>query len=223
MIKESTLKFLDRLKNNNNKSWFDENRGEYEIAKADFFEFTKKLIKGLEKIDNNIALTNMDPKKCISRINRDFRFSKNKSPYKTSLSALIKLGGKNSNKAGYYFLLENGNQSFTGGGVFMPEPANLQLIRQEIDYGFEEWKTIVEGKSFKKMYPKGVQSYETLVRTPKGYEENNPAVDYLKMKGFYTLQKYSDEVLQSNDCIKKILQDFATAKPMIDFLNKALV
>lgn len=222
MIEASTLKFLKKLKNNNNKPWFDENRGEYEKAKANFLEFTKELIKGLEKIDQNIALANMDPKKCISRINRDVRFSKNKDPYKTNFFALIKLGGKNSNKAGYYFQLESGNQSFTGGGAYMPMPPDLQLIRQEIDYGFEEWKTIVEGKSFKKMYPEGVQSPETLVRTPKGYDENNPAIDYLKMKGFYTLNKYSDEDLQSKDCIKKILQDFATAKPMIDFLNKAL-
>ena len=222
MIEASTLKFLKKLKNNNNKPWFDENRSEYEKAKANFLEFTKELIKGLEKIDQNIALANMDPKKCISRINRDVRFSKNKDPYKTNFFALIKLGGKNSNKAGYYFQLESGNQSFTGGGAYMPMPPDLQLIRQEIDYGFEEWKTIVEGKSFKKMYPEGVQSHETLVRTPKGYDENNPAIDYLKMKGFYTLNKYSDEDLQSKDCIKKILQDFATAKPMIDFLNKAL-
>lgn len=84
MIQASTLKFLKDLKKNNNKEWFDDNRKTYDNAKNDFLEFTKKLIVGVSKFDGNILKANLDPKKCITRLNRDVRFSNDKSPYKTN-------------------------------------------------------------------------------------------------------------------------------------------
>lgn len=222
MIEAKTFAFLKQLKLNNNKPWFDENRPAYELAKQNFIQFTKEVLDGLAKFDGNIALANLDPKKCISRINRDVRFSKNKDPYKTNFFALINQGGKKANTAGYYLQLEPGNESFAGGGVYMPMPPDLQKFRQEIDYGFEEWTSIVESKKFKKTFPAGVQSPETLLRVPKGYEEGNPAMEYLKMKGYYTFNSYTDKDLQSPDCIKKILNDYETTLPMINFLNRAL-
>ena len=222
MINKSTLTFLEELKLNNNKPWFDEHRQDYEKAKANFIEFTNAVIKGIEKLDDNIAKANLDAKKCISRINRDVRFSKNKEPYKTNFFALINQGGKKANTAAYYLELEPENNSFVGGGVYMPMPPDLQKFRQEIDYGFEEWKGIVESKSFKKIFPDGVQSPETLVRTPKGYDEENPAIGYLKMKGYYTFTKITDADLISKEGIIKILNSCKITKPMIDFLNRAL-
>ena len=222
MINKSTLIFLKQLKANNNKPWFDEHRKEYELAKGNFIDFVNAVIKGIEKFDTNIALANLDAKKCISRINRDVRFSKNKDPYKTNFFALINQGGKKANTAAYYLELEPENNSFVGGGVYMPMPVDLQKFRQEIDYGFDEWKGIVESKSFKKIFPDGVQSPETLIRTPKGYDEENPAIGYLKMKGFYTFTKITDTDLQSKEVISKVLNCYETTKPMIDFLNRAL-
>jgi uncharacterized protein (TIGR02453 family) len=221
MIQAATLKFLKDLKKNNTKEWFDDNRKSYENAKDDFLEFTQQIISGVEKFDDNILKANLDTKKCISRLNRDVRFSKDKSPYKTNFFAMINQGGKKSNLACYYLQLQPGN-SFNGGGVYMPMPPDLQKFRQEIDYNFKEWKTVIENKTFKKVYEKGIQSPETLSRPPKGYEETNPAIEYLKMKGFFTMNQLTDEVLQSKACIKTVLQNFQTAKPVIDFLNRAL-
>jgi len=84
MIEAKTFAFLKQLKLNNNKPWFDENRPAYELAKENFIQFTKAILDGLAAFDSNIALANLEPKKCISRINRDVRFSKNKEPYKTN-------------------------------------------------------------------------------------------------------------------------------------------
>jgi uncharacterized protein (TIGR02453 family) len=221
MIQAATLKFLKDLKKNNVKEWFDDNRKAYENAKDDFIEFTQQLINGVSKFDNAILQAQLDPKKCITRLNRDVRFSKDKSPYKTNFFAMINQGGKKSNLACYYLQLQPGN-SFTGGGVYMPMPPELQKFRQEIDYNFKEWINIVESKSFKKVFTKGIQSPETLSRPPKGFEETNPAIEYLKMKGFFTTNQLTDEILQSKTCIKTILQNFETAKPAIDFLNRAL-
>lgn len=222
MIQASTLAFLRKLKSNNNKPWFDANRALYDAAKADFIQFTALLLEGISKFDKEIAMAGLDAKKCISRINRDIRFSKNKDPYKSNFFALINKGGKKSVSAGYYFQLEPGNNSFVGGGVYMPMPPELHAFRQEIDYNFNEWQSIVEGKTFKKHFPGGVQAPEILSRPPKGYDLSNPAIEYLKMKGFYTFNPCSDKDLQSPTCIKKILDDYKTTLPMIEFLNRAI-
>ena len=222
MLDRSTFTFLKKLKDNNNKQWFDLNRPAYELARQNFIDFTNEIIKGIEKFDSSIAEASLDARTCISRINRDIRFSKNKTPYKTNFFALISAGGKKSLMAAYYLQIEPGNNSFVGGGVYMPLPPDLYKFRQEIDYGFDEWKAIVQSKKFKQLFPAGVQSPEMLKRIPKGYEESNPAIDYLKMKGYYTFSGYSDSDLQSNAGLIRILNDYKATKPLIDFLNRAL-
>jgi len=218
MLQSSTLKFLKELKKNNNKPWFDENRKQYESAKADFYLAVDKIIEGVAKFDEPIGA--LKAKDCAFRINRDVRFSKDKSPYKTNMGASITQGGKKINGAGYYFHCEPG-QSFAAGGFYMPEAPQLAKIRQEIDYSFDEWKNIVENKTFKKYFIKGVEGIETLSRPPKGYDENNPAIKFLKMKGFIISRSFTDTEMQDKNSIKEITKTFEAMKPIIDFLNKA--
>jgi uncharacterized protein (TIGR02453 family) len=219
MLQSSTLKFLKELKKNNNKPWFDENRKQYELAKADFYLVVDKLIEGIAKFDEPIGA--LKAKDCAFRINRDVRFSKDKSPYKTNMGASITQGGKKINGAGYYFHCEPG-QSFAAGGFYMPEAPQLAKIRQEIDYSFDEWKNIVENKTFKKYFTEGVEGIETLSRPPKGYDENNPAIKFLKMKGFIISRSFTDTEIQDKNSIKEITKTFEAMKPIIDFLNKAV-
>lgn len=95
-------------------------------------------------------------------------------------------------------------------------------FRQEIDYNFKEWEAIVEGDAFIKIFPKGIESYDRLKRHPKGFEETNPAIEYLKMKGFYATNPLTDKALQSPKSIELVLEHFRTIKPLIDFMNRAL-
>jgi uncharacterized protein (TIGR02453 family) len=219
MLQLSTFKFLKDLKKNNNKPWFDENRKQYELAKADFYLTVDKIIEGIAKFDEPIGA--LKAKDCAFRINRDVRFSKDKSPYKTNMGASITQGGKKINGAGYYFHCEPG-QSFAAGGFYMPETPQLAKIRQEIDYNFDEWKKIVENKTFKKYFTNGIEGIETLSRPPKGYDENNPAIEYLKMKGFIISRPFTDAELQDKNTLKEITRTFEAMKPIIDFLNKAV-
>jgi uncharacterized protein (TIGR02453 family) len=136
MLQSSTLQFLQSLQKNNNKPWFDENRKKYESAKENFAEFVEALINGIAAFDPTIQ--NLTAKNCMFRINRDVRFSKDKSPYKTNMGASISKGGKKINLAGYYFHCEPG-KSFAAGGFYMPMAPELAKIRQEIDYNFKEW------------------------------------------------------------------------------------
>ncbi|HLO80078.1 MAG TPA: DUF2461 domain-containing protein, partial [Chitinophagaceae bacterium] len=125
------LSFLKKLKKNNNKPWFDANRHLYVEAKVEFEDFVSSLITSYGKHDPAIA--HLLPKDCIFRINRDVRFSKDKSPYKNNFGASITSGGKKSPFAGYYVHIEPG-AGFVGGGLWQPMPDMLAKVRQEIDY-----------------------------------------------------------------------------------------
>lgn len=221
MLGPATIKFLKDLKKNNNKPWFDANRKQYETAKADFANFIQIVINQHGKKDASIK--SIVAKDCMFRINRDVRFAKDKSPYKSNFGASINKGGrKGENSAGYYFHLEPGG-SFTGGGIWMPMPEELKKVRQEIDYNFATFKKIIAAKNFKTIYGDLSKNAEyTLSRVPKGYEADNPAAEYLKMKSFVAMIKISDASLTSKDLVKQTVAAFEALQPMIDFLNAAM-
>lgn len=221
MLQPATLQFLKDLHKNNNKPWFDDNRTRYETAKNDFLSFTEELIGSFGKKDASIA--SLTARECIFRINRDIRFSKDKTPYKRNLAVSINKGGKKSMLAGYYFHLEPGNNSFIGGGVWQPMPPDLQKVRQEIDYNLDRFKKILNAKSFKTIY--GALSTEegvALSRVPKGYEADNPAAEYLKLKSFITMTNITDKQLTDKGLLKQTVQAFEALHPLINFLNEAL-
>ncbi len=218
MLQSYTLKFLKDLKKNNSKPWFDAHRKQYEMAREDFLLTIEKVIAGIAMFDPQIA--HLKPKQCIFRINRDVRFSKDKSPYKHNISGYFNRNGKKSNDAGYYLHIEPG-KSFAAGGLWMPEPQALIKIRQEIDYSFDGWKKITGNAAFKKAFTEGVKG-DALVRPPKGYEESNPAIEYLKLKSFIVTKAFTDAEVQSKIFIKDVAATFKTMKPLLDFLNTAM-
>jgi len=221
MIKKQTLKFLKDLKLNNSKEWLEENRKKYDFVKNDVLALTEQLIKVVVDFDKTISNAYLDPKKCITRLNRDLRFAKDKTPYKTDYYIVLNKYGKNSPSAFYFLHIEPDN-CFVGGGVYNPQPDQLKKIRQEIDYAFDEWTTIINDKIFKKTFPSGINNSGVVSRTPKEFDEENKASEFLKMKGFYTMEKLTDKEIISEDKLKKIISYFKTTKPLVDFLNKAI-
>jgi len=221
MLRSSTIKFLKDLKKNNNKPWFDKNRKVYETAKADFARFIQSVIDQHSKKDASIK--NLLAKDCMFRINRDVRFSKDKSPYKTNFGASINKGGKKAwNFAGYYFQVQPG-RNFAGGGIWMPEPNELKKVRQEIDYNFTDFKKMIGSKKFKSIYGDLDRSAEFLLsRVPKGYEPGNPAADYLKLKSFVAISFFNDADLTSKDLVKKTVAAFEALQPLIEFINESV-
>ena len=220
MLQQSSIVFLKNLKKNNSKDWFDANRSKYESAKQDVEEFAAAIIKSLSKIDEGIA--HLQPKDCMFRINRDVRFSKDKSPYKTNMGVYFSKGGKKGNQAGYYFHVEPG-ASFVAGGLWMPMPEDLKKVRQEIDYNWDEFKKIVQEKKFRTAFGNLERNPEfELSRPPKGYDDDNPAIEYLKLKSLIASSKISDKELTSRNLIKSAVSRFVTMKPLIDFLNRSV-
>src|SRR5690349_4720714 len=221
MIQQSALKFLKDLTKNNNKPWFEAHRAQYEAARADFGGFIQKVIDTYGKKDASIK--HLTAKECMFRINRDVRFSKDKSPYKNNFGASINKGGKQATATGgYYFHLQPG-QAFCGGGIWMPEPEFLRKIRQEVDYNFKEFKSIIGSRKFKSVY--GDVSHDAeykLTRVPKGYEADNPAAEYLKLKSFVAMIEFKDSDLTSKGLLKKTVTAFETLKPLLNFMDRAM-
>lgn len=220
MLEPQTLRFLTQLKKNNNKPWFDAHRAAYEAARIDFSNFIQLLIDALQKSDTTI--TGLTSRDCLFRINRDIRFSKDKTPYKVAFGASIKRGGRKSPYAGYYFHLEPG-QSFVGGGLWMPEAPALKNMRQEIDYNWSEFEAIVNARPFKKLYGDVYKGGEVSLSTmPKGYEKDNPAATYLRLKSFIAETKMEDEVLTKASLHKKSLAAFEALQPLLQFINRTI-
>jgi len=220
MLQPSTIKFLKDLKKNNTKEWFDKNRKVYEAAKADFLSLVENILKGLSKKDESIA--HLNAKECVFRINRDVRFSKDKSPYKSNMGMSISPKGKKGISAGYYFHLEPG-ACFMGGGLYQPMPDDVKKVRQEIDYCFDEFSKIIANKKFKATYGNlNMDADMKLSRPPKGYEESNAAIEYLKLKSFIAMTSLSDVELTDKNLTKKIIAAFEALQPLIAFLNRSI-
>jgi uncharacterized protein (TIGR02453 family) len=220
MLEPQTLKFLKALKKNNNKPWFDAHRSQYEAARIDFANFIQLVIDDLQRSDTTI--TGLTSRDCLFRINRDIRFSHDKTPYKSNFGASIKRGGRKSAFAGYYFHCEPG-QSFIGGGLWMPESANLKKLRQEIDYNYDELKEILNEKKFKKIYGNVFRNGDlSLTTMPKGYEKDNPAADYLKLKSMIAETTVRDEELIKSSLHKKTIESFLALQPLLNFINRSI-
>ncbi len=220
MLQSATLQFLQELKKNNYKEWFETNRNQYNTAKNDFANLVQSIIERYGKKDAEIA--SLKAKDCVFRINRDVRFSKDKSPYKTNMGASINRGGKKSIFAGYYFHCEPGD-SFIGGGLWMPMPPDLKKLRQEIDYCFDEFKKIISNKKFVYTYKDLERGADvSLSRQPKNYEQDNPAIDYIKLKSLVATAPVTDAELTDKNLLVKITDAFETLQPLIKFMNRAL-
>jgi len=210
--------FLTSLKANNNKPWFDENRSEYQAIRNEWLDFVAQVLSNLQAV--HPSLEQLAPNKCIFRINKDIRFSKDKSPYKTNFGMQINFKNKKDLFCGYYLHIEPQN-SFLAGGVYMPPNQILAAIRQEIDYNADAFLNIIENKALKTVF--GNVQGEKLIKAPKGYEPNNPMLDYLKHKSFIFQKPIPINLLKdSNQFQTQLIKDLRVLDPFIQFLLPAM-
>lgn len=219
MLQKSSADFLRALDQNNNKAWFDAHRAEYESAKKDFEQFIEVVLRGAETLIPELA--GRKAKDAVFRIYKDVRFSKDKTPYKNNMGAGFgKYEKKKMNAAGFYVHFQPGAH-FVAGGLWMPDAGALKAIRQEIDYNWDEFQSIIGKASFKKMFGDLDKSLQ-LKTCPKGYESDNPAIEYLKLKSFTVGRPLADKVLHEKNAVGVILDSIQEMKPFVDFLNRAV-
>jgi uncharacterized protein (TIGR02453 family) len=215
-IKKSTFDFLRDLKDNNNREWFIKNRSSYIEAKDNFESLIQEVINKI--IDFEPIMKGLEVKSCVYRINRDIRFSNDKSPYKAHLGAFIVRGGKkNGDKfAGYYVHIEPGN-CIIAGGAYMPPPPWLSVIREKIDDEPEKLLKIINSKDFIKYF--GKIDGEKLKKAPKGYPSDHPNVELLKLKSYLVVNEITDEFVQSEKYFDHTINIIKAMKPFNDYLN----
>ena len=209
--------FLKGLATNNNKPWMDDHKADYQLAKRNFIDLVQLSINSTAKFDSEVA--DEEAKKCVFRLNRDVRFSKNKDPYKTNFGGSITKEGRKSGNPGYYLHIMPGN-NFAGGGLYRPVPENLKKIRQELDYNAPEMEKIIHSASFKKFFN---DPYDDRVKTaPKGYPKDHPHIDLLRYKSFIYMRSFTDNEAQSPEFPKMVIDTYKAIKPYIDFLRRGL-
>ena len=217
---KKAIDFLTRLRENNNKVWFDEHKDEYKEAIGEFNAFAEELISEISRFDPTIG--GLTLKDCTYRIYRDLRFSPNKDPYKTHFGAYIVRGGKKSGYAGYYFHIEPQGGNMTDGhflvsGLHMPEAEYLRSVREDIvDHTDVLLAAIKKAKGFE------IDRSASLKRLPLGYTPDEKYDDLLKLKDICLCKYVDDKFLLQKDLAKAVADEFRMTKDFLDFLNRAI-
>jgi uncharacterized protein (TIGR02453 family) len=211
------LAFLEGIKKNNSKVWMEAHKLDYLNAKQQFEAIITQLIEGISDFDQHIIGT--EPKKCIFRLNRDIRFSKDKRPYKENMGGFINREGRKGMDGGYYFHIEPG-KSMLAGGIYMPPPDILKKIRQEIDYNPEALNNYLASADFKKYF--GEFEGDRLKKAPKGYSPDHPNIELLKLKYYIAVHRVNDKDVLRSDFLDYVLKVFEAMKPLNDFIRTSL-
>lgn len=218
---KKVIEFLKQVRRNNDRDWFQANRGLYDQARAEFDEFVEGLIEGIAGFDPSVR--GLTVKDCTYRIYRDTRFSNNKDPYKTHMGAYVCPGGKKSGYAGYYFHVEPvcddgmiGCNMMTS-GIYMPSPDVLRSVRHDIvDNGAEFDRAVRRAKGFV------IDEENKLKRLPTGFAPGSPYDEYLKLKDIYLVKSLSNDYLLQPDLVKRVVHDYSLTYDFMKIVNRAV-
>jgi len=220
MLTKESLQFLDDLKRNNNREWFQENKKRYEVFKKDYHQLVSDFLDVMKPLDPSLEF--LEVKNCTFRINRDIRFSKDKSPYKSHLGVWMSAGAKGANRSGYYVHIEKG-ASFIAGGFYSPDSDDLKKVRKEIAFFYDDLQEILNNKDFKKEFGSlDINENNSLKSMPRGYEKDHPAIEFLKLKSFTATQVYDISEVTQKDFVSKMSKKLIALKPLNEFINRAL-
>ncbi len=218
-LSKDTFRFLKDLKANNNRDWFKENKSRYDEIRNSFVLFTQEMITRISGFDPSVE--GLDPKKCIMRIHRDIRFSKDKTPYNLHISGHIVGGGRKNEQgqAGYYVRLESG-KTILAGGAYLPPSAWMTEIRKEIVENADELRAIISSASFKKYF--GEMEGEQLKTAPRGYPKDHPEIGLLRYKSLLAVHNVTDKQALASDFSDHATDVFQALYPFDAFLNRSV-
>lgn len=218
MLSKESLQFIDDLTANNNRDWFLDHKNRYEKFKADYQNLVADFLAAIKPLDHSLEL--LEVKNCTFRINRDIRFSKDKTPYKNHLGIWMSSGSKGTNRAGYYIHIGK-TESFLAAGCYSPEADDLKKIRKEIAFFYEDLDEITHEESFKKIYG-SLDTTNSLKNAPKDYEKDHVAIEFLKLKSIVATHKFNYKEATKPTFVKDSVAKLIVLKPLNDFINRAL-
>ncbi|MEI8204418.1 MAG: DUF2461 domain-containing protein [Bacteroidota bacterium] len=215
---KSVLPFLKELTENNNREWFNEHKKQYVQVQSEFEQLLSQVIIGVQTFDKGIGI--LQPKDCVFRIYRDVRFSHDKQPYKTNIGGFIARNGRKSIYSGYYIHIDP-EGCFLGGGIYLPEPDILQLIRNEIYFNSDEMLSILNEPKFVKYFGE-ISDENKLKKPPKGFDPDFKHIDLLKFRNYTVINSFDADRITSDGFIKEVLDKFNAMYPLSQFLNRAI-
>lgn len=203
--------FFSDLQQNNNRDWFTAHKPTFKTLETQVKAFGEQLKDQLNQHDS------IDRFK-LFRIYRDVRFSKDKTPYKTHFG-LTWHRTKPLYRGGYYLHLSPKN-NFLACGFWDPNPADLKRIRQEIDMDGEEYRSILNNKTFKSVW--GELQGEAVKTAPKGYAKDHPHIDLLRFKQHIFTINYSDKEICQPDFVDRANKALQAVRPFVDYMSEVL-
>lgn len=225
-------RFLRGLIANNNGDWMNENKAEYTACRNEFISTVDEIIHLLTPVSPEIG--HQQAKDCVYRINRDIRFSKDKSPYKRYFSCYISSHGRKSLRGGYYLQIMPGNSIIALGPYYL-EKDMLTSCRNDIMNNIDEWRKMTENKKFVDYFGRpgeGLWSFEEasekgfglacLKKAPVGFPKDFPYMQYLRLKDYLGWVKLQDDFFEQEGWQDNLLDMAETYKPVMDFTNAVI-
>ncbi len=209
---KASFKFLNDLKKNNTRPWFQENKDRYDLMNTE----AKGFIAALEKKMNE---EDQIERAKLFRIYRDVRFSKDKTPYKSFISMSLSRE-KPQLRGGYYLQISPGNESVLACGFWNPSPADLKLIRQNIDYDTNNFIKAINAPSVLKHF--GNLQGDQVKSAPKGYRKDHPAIEWLRFKQLIFSKSLSDIDIQSESFLNQVVDSYKAIRPFFDYMSDML-
>jgi uncharacterized protein (TIGR02453 family) len=212
IVPKAALDFFKKLKQNNNRDWFNEHKKEFKIVEAEVKEIYNFIFENLNSHDDIDKLK-------LFRIYRDVRFSKDKTPYKTHFGGSFHRT-KPKLRGGYYLHLAPDNESFIATGFWEPNKDDLLRIRREFEMDDTEIRKIISHKSFKNIWGEFVGS--ELKTAPRDFDKDHKAIDLIKKKQYIFTKKYTDKEVLDKDFLKDVIKSFKTIRPYFDYMSDVL-
>ncbi|MBK8635975.1 MAG: DUF2461 domain-containing protein [Saprospiraceae bacterium] len=210
---KNVIAFLENIRDNNNRPWFEEHKEEYQNALETFKEL-------VTDIDQKLSKTDVLEKSKVFRIYRDVRFSKDKLPYKNNMAAYFERASK-MRRGGYYIHIQPGGDTFVGGGFWQPEPDDLKRIRDEFAYDHQTISKILKAPQFIKYFG-GISTEDALKNPPRGYDKELPGIQLIKQKSFVASRKFTDKEVLSPTFGDEVVKTFETLRPFFDYMSAVL-
>lgn len=214
-IEKTTFTFLQSLKRNNNREWFQKNKERYLASQLNVIQWLDVLLAEMNKHDQ---LQTRTGKEALYRIYNDVRFSKDKTPYNPRFAGYFKRL-KPGLRGGYYFWIKPG-ESRIACGFGYPNSQDLLRIRQDIDVNYKDWRKLLKEKKLQSTF--GTLQGEQVKTTPKGFPKDHPAIDLLRYKQFWFEKSYTDAEVLSPNFLKQVNKDFKAIRPFFNYMSEVL-
>jgi uncharacterized protein (TIGR02453 family) len=221
MFTPALFAFLRELAANNNREWFLANRTRYEADVRDpALKFIAEVGPRLREISTHVVADPRPVGGSLFRLNRDTRFSRDKSPYKTAVAMSFRhdQAGKGQSDPGFYMRLGPGG-AVAAGGIYHADAATMKRIRDAIVADSAGWRSATSAATFA---PAFGPPAESLMRPPRGYDPDHPLAEDLKRKDYVWHVSFSEQEACAPDLLDRFVEACRAASPFTRFLSGAL-